>query len=146
MRAEHDGAHGSSRARPALAAAPLTLSGAEARELVRRATLACLAADAAQTLATERLLAEAQLVCSELVSNAHRHGGGLYWFEARAHDGQVLIDVGDRSTQQPRSPRRDATEPGGFGWDLVQRLATQVVVTIHPDGAGKTIRAVIRVR
>ncbi|WP_353945487.1 ATP-binding protein [Streptomyces sp. HUAS MG91] len=145
MRPEHsDGREVSCPPTP-FAAAPLTLSGAETREVVRHAVLACLNGDAPETPATRNLLAEAQLVCSELVSNARRHGGGLYWFEAHARNGLVVIEVGDRSTRTPRSPRRDATEPGGFGWELVRRLSERVEVTVRPDGAGKIIRAVIRV-
>ncbi|MER5948639.1 ATP-binding protein [Streptomyces sp. NPDC001904] len=139
MRTEHAGSL------DAVPAAPLTLSGAEARALVRRAVLSCLDGESPETPTTRHLMAEAQLICSELVSNAHRHGGGLSWFEARAHGGHVVIEVGDRSARMPLSPLRDATVPGGFGWDLVQRLAERVEVTIPPDGAGKIIRAVVRI-
>ncbi|MYT73838.1 MULTISPECIES: ATP-binding protein [unclassified Streptomyces] len=145
MRPEHSDGRDVARPPAAFASAPLDLTGAEARALVRRAILSCLDTDSGETPRARTVTAEAQLICSELVSNARRHGGGLYWFEAYADDGSVVIEVGDRSTRRPRSPRRDATEPGGFGWDLVQRLAERAEVVIRPDGTGKIIRAAVRI-
>ncbi|MGY0020423.1 ATP-binding protein [Streptomyces sp. YJ-C3] len=123
------------------------MSGAQAREQVRRAVHAC-AADAPEGAGAqvEQRLADAQLACSELVSNARRHGGGLAWFQVRAEGGHVVIEVGDHSSALPLSPPRDALEPGGFGWALVQRLAEKISVEVRPDGRGKIIRAHLPVR
>lgn len=81
------------------------------------------------------------LVVSELVTNAKRHAGGVTGFRLDAAPGSVTVTVTDASTTPPRLRRTDAFEPGGFGWPLVQELATEVSVYIHPDG--KSVRAVL---
>ncbi|MYW70095.1 ATP-binding protein [Streptomyces sp. SID8379] len=144
MQAARDDAH--EPARPVAVSPPL--SGAQAREQVRRAVHACLAGQDGGSVAetTELRALDAQLACSELLSNARRHGGGLAWFRVRAEHGHVVIEVADHSSELPLSPPRDVREPGGFGWALVQRLAAKVVVEIVPDGTGKVVTAYLPVR
>ncbi|MET9931758.1 ATP-binding protein [Streptomyces sp. NPDC006324] len=74
------------------------------------------------------------LVVSELVTNAHRHAGGLTGFTAHVADGTLTVRATDASPSDP-------TTPGGFGWPLIQKLSRHVTVT--PLGTGKTIQVVL---
>ncbi|MBO1330384.1 ATP-binding protein [Streptomyces sp. VRA16 Mangrove soil] len=125
-------------ASPALT--PLNLTGAQARARVRAAVERCAAAHGLDAAPAVRL-ADAELVCSELVSNAFRHGGGLMWFQVRVEGREVAVEVGDASSAVPVSPERAGAEPGGFGWALVGKVTTRTAVGTLPDGRGKIITA-----
>ncbi|MER5833965.1 ATP-binding protein [Streptomyces sp. NPDC002130] len=81
----------------------------------------------------------AELLVSELITNAIRHGDGpplirLTW------TGRLLrIAVSDHSNCRPRIRATKNTEPGGFGMQLVERLALRWGVT--PRHPGKTVWA-----
>ncbi|QEV43758.1 ATP-binding protein [Streptomyces vinaceus] len=79
-------------------------------------------------------------VVTEMVSNASRHAGGATAFHVTAGAGAVTVEVSDRSTSAPRIQPWAPDEPGGFGWRLVNQLAT-TDVHIHRDG--KTITATL---
>ncbi|WP_327130061.1 ATP-binding protein [Streptomyces sp. NBC_01343] len=79
-------------------------------------------------------------VVTEMVSNAGRHAGGATAFQITARAGTVTVEVSDRSTSAPRIKPWSPDEPGGFGWRLVNQLAT-TDVHIHRDG--KTITATL---
>ncbi|MGW6841220.1 ATP-binding protein [Streptomyces sp. NPDC054958] len=79
-------------------------------------------------------------VVTELVSNASRHAGGASAFRITARSGTVIVEVSDRSPSPPRIQPWAPEEPGGFGWRLVNRLAT-TDVRIHHDG--KTVAATL---
>ncbi|WP_394427967.1 ATP-binding protein [Streptomyces sp. SGAir0957] len=122
------------------------LSGAQAREQVRDTVLACAALAGKSPEAVQQRVADAELICSELVSNARRHGSGLTSFRVWHERGCVLIEVSDRSAALPVTPGGHRAEPGGFGWALVRKLAASVSVNAHSDGTGKTITAYLPVR
>ncbi|MER7758675.1 ATP-binding protein [Streptomyces sp. NPDC097619] len=95
----------------------------------------------------ERLRVEPQragdilTVVGELTSNAHRHAGGVTGFSITAPvPGTVLVEVSDASPKPPEAQPWAPSEPGGFGWMLVNRLAE---VTIRPTDGGKTIAATL---
>jgi anti-sigma regulatory factor (Ser/Thr protein kinase) len=95
---------------------------------------------------TGRARADAELVVSELVSNAVRHGGGLVAVRVGVTpDGAGLwLEVDDANEQRPQARRvlgEDPCQAGGFGWPIVLRLATSVEVE-DMDG-GKRIRVVL---
>lgn len=80
-------------------------------------------------------------VVTEMVANAIRHAGGATAFHITARPGSVIVEVSDRSTTAPRIQPWAPDEPGGFGWRLVNQLAT-TDVQIHRDG--KTITATLQ--
>ncbi|MFJ9338721.1 ATP-binding protein [Streptomyces sp. NPDC101733] len=90
----------------------------------------------------DRLVADALLVTSELVTNAMRHGGGLTAFRAEVRDGAFRVLVADRNPDPPVT-RVGPTVGcvGGYGWRLVHTLASHVTVTLH--AAGKHITATL---
>lgn len=81
------------------------------------------------------------LAVSELVTNAVRHAGGVTGFGLRTGEGTVTVSVEDASCRPPRPWTEDPTQPGGFGWFLVQYLALDVQVSVGPSG--KTVSAVL---
>ncbi|GGY67333.1 hypothetical protein GCM10010300_07780 [Streptomyces olivaceoviridis] len=90
-------------------------------------------------LRRHRMIQTAELLVSELITNAIRHGSGppliqLTW------DGRWLrIAVSDAGDRRPRERATANTEPGGFGMQLLDRLARRWGVT--PGHPGKTVWA-----
>jgi anti-sigma regulatory factor (Ser/Thr protein kinase) len=99
---------------------------------------------------SEQAKADAGLVVAELTSNALRHGGGLVGFDAAVTpDGSALrLAVDDASGERPVARRTLGAEPerpGGFGWPIVERLASSVEVAPLPRG-GKRITVFLALR
>ncbi|WP_426362319.1 ATP-binding protein [Streptomyces sp. E-08] len=109
---------------------------AQARQLVRHTLTALGPLPASQV---EDLL----LVTSELVTNAHRHGGGVTSFGIAVGRDRVTVSVADSSGEPPRHELRDELRPGGFGWPIVLRLCREVTVDARLDG--KTVHAAVTV-
>jgi anti-sigma regulatory factor (Ser/Thr protein kinase) len=88
----------------------------------------------------EAAMADVELLASEIVSNALKHGN----LDARQEivmrietDGRIRVEVADRAPPfeaEPREPR-----PGSNGWGLylVDTIATSWGV--EPNGVGKTV-------
>ncbi|MEU9029442.1 ATP-binding protein [Streptomyces sp. NPDC048383] len=88
---------------------------------------------------SQRVLDDVLVVVAELVSNATRHAGGVTAFDVRHRQDEVAVEVSDASPLLPVSPGTPSTVPGGFGWLLVNKMATRT--EIHADRHGKTITA-----
>ncbi|WP_406054958.1 ATP-binding protein [Streptomyces sp. NBC_01077] len=116
------------------AGSPPVRTPAQARQLVRH-TLAALGP--LRPSQVEDLL----LVTSELVTNAHRHGGGVTGFGIGIGRDRVTVSVSDASAESPLYELREELRPGGFGWPIVLRLCREVTVDTGPDG--KTIHAAV---
>ena len=86
-----------------------------------------------------RMIQTAELLVSELITNAIRHGAGpplvrLSW------NGRLLrLAVSDDGDRWPCLRATKNTEPGGFGMQLLERLAHRWGVT--PRHPGKTVWA-----
>ncbi|MGW7065097.1 ATP-binding protein [Streptomyces sp. NPDC054904] len=72
-------------------------------------------------------------VVTELISNAGRHAGGATGFRITVRSGAVIVEVSDRSPSPPRLQPWAPDLPGGFGWRLINQLAT-THVQIHQGG------------
>ncbi|MFE7775263.1 ATP-binding protein [Streptomyces sp. NPDC057445] len=119
-------------------------TAAEARASVRRLLHKKFCTENAGTV-EDFVLANALLVTSELVTNAIVHGGGLARFTARITDGGLRLSVTDRSRVRPTAVHRPneaaGMQPGGYGWNLVQRLSSDI--TVSPIAGGKTIQVLV---
>lgn len=101
-----------------------------------------------------RVLAEADVsperaddiltVVSELVTNAHRHTGGVTGFSVGIRAGVIVVEVSDSSTSLPQEQPWAPDQPGGFGWMLTKRLADSISIDAAHDG--KTITALFAAR
>jgi anti-sigma regulatory factor (Ser/Thr protein kinase) len=68
-------------------------------------------------------LANVQLACSELVNNALLHGRGPISVTVELRDGRVRLDVVDQGRAAGRVQMRSGGENGGWGLQIVDRLA-----------------------
>ncbi|MFD5787068.1 ATP-binding protein [Streptomyces sp. NPDC127037] len=118
-----------------VAGVDLPSSPAEARERVDR-LLRTQFLSGRKTGQDDVVWADALLVTSELVTNAYRHGVGLTGFSARIEGNELLLSVADQSTAFPVLPLRAKGEftTGGYGWAMVNRLATRLSVIPTDDG------------
>lgn len=91
--------------------------------------------------ARSRAGTDALLLVSELVTNATRHAPGPLVLDLHDDGTEWTIAVTDTSPAplKPRTPDLE-TGNGGFGWHLVQTLASTVTLTPTSDG-GKTVTA-----
>ncbi|MEV7992852.1 ATP-binding protein [Streptomyces sp. NPDC086077] len=131
----------------ALPAAPVH-SAAEAR--ARALSVVLDEWNSASRAAHERDLIDLQLVVSELVSNAIRHGGGLAGFEAVPTAEGVRLAVHDHNASVPAAAFGSGDLPSGhhgsgYGWPLIIRLARDIAVEPRPAG-GKTISVLVPLR
>jgi len=65
-------------------------------------------------------LDDAELVVSELVTNAVRYGGGCIALSLQAHEGQVLVQAADGSSVIPRDRGPHADGGGGYGLRVIE--------------------------
>ncbi|RSD07892.1 ATP-binding protein [Amycolatopsis eburnea] len=98
--------------------------------LVRRFTRLTLRAWASGTVVDD-----AQLLVTELVTNALRHGGGHPFLRLAVAGGQLRIEVFDDDPAPP--VRRTAGADGGWGLALVERLSSAWGSARH--GRGKVV-------
>ncbi|MFI0419048.1 ATP-binding protein [Spongiactinospora sp. 9N601] len=85
---------------------------------------------------------DAQLIVSELVTNAMRHAGGLVGLRLVRSDRQVACAVSDSSVAAPTLTEQDCFAETGRGLHLVQALS--VCWGWFPlDDHGKTVWAVL---
>ncbi|WP_130509992.1 ATP-binding protein [Krasilnikovia cinnamomea] len=80
----------------------------------------------------EHWLEATQVVVSELVTNAVRHGGGAVAVSIETHQEQVTLAVADGSSVVPR--RRDPDEAGGRGVAVIEALSSAWGVRDHQGG------------
>lgn len=96
-------------------------------------------AQAGQDWAVNRA-ADAELVVSELVTNALRHGDGEITLRLQADRRGFRVEVEDTSPEAPHVAEGRAAGHGGYGLRLVQRLASW---GWYPTRSGKVVWAYI---
>jgi anti-sigma regulatory factor (Ser/Thr protein kinase) len=70
------------------------------------------------------VLGDAELLASELASNAVRHGRGAIMLRACLDDDRLLVEVVDEGSGFERALRRhDFGQVGGWGLDIVDEVA-----------------------
>ncbi|MFJ4819073.1 ATP-binding protein [Streptomyces sp. NPDC088801] len=82
------------------------------------------------------LAIDAELVVSELVTNAIRHAPGPCGMFLRLSDDGLAITVWDTSAEQPVVRKRDGQRFGGHGMHVVHTVSTQVAVASLGIGIG----------
>ncbi len=85
---------------------------------------------------------DTQLVVSELVTNAMRHGGGAAQLRLVSHEAQLACVVTDRSRTVPVTSAPDVFSEYGRGLRLVDALCT-TWGWLSPGGSHKVVWAVI---
>jgi anti-sigma regulatory factor (Ser/Thr protein kinase) len=109
----------------------------DAARLARRYARAQCAGNAPPTL-----VEDVELVVSELVTNAVRHGRGEITMHLEVAPDRVVVGVQDQGAGHPSPREPDATDANGRGLALVAVLATQWGVRPEPGG-GKVVWCVL---
>ena len=109
----------------------------DAARLARRYARAQCAGNAPPTL-----VEDVELVVSELVTNAMRHGRGQIRMHLEVAPDRVVVGVQDQGAGQPAPREPDATDVNGRGLALVAILATEWGVRAGPGG-GKVVWCVL---
>ncbi|MDQ1602045.1 MAG: hypothetical protein QOD68_3519 [Actinomycetota bacterium] len=88
------------------------------------------------------LVEDVELVVSELVTNAMRHGRGQITMHLEVAPDRVVVGVQDQGAGHPSPREPDATGVNGRGLALVAILATEWGVRLAPAG-GKVVWCVL---
>ncbi|MFC7844136.1 ATP-binding protein [Streptomyces sp. NPDC057382] len=83
---------------------------------------------------------DAELVVSELVTNAVRHAPGPCGLTLSWSDEELVVTVWDSSVEEPVVRERDARRFGGHGMHVVHAVSSSVVVTVGDDGKRIVVR------
>jgi anti-sigma regulatory factor (Ser/Thr protein kinase) len=82
----------------------------------------------------------AQLLATELFSNAVRHGEGIVMLVVRRDDGVLRVEVADEGADEPVVVQSATLKEGGLGLRLVAAMAREWGVVRHADGkSGKRV-------
>ena len=100
-------------------------------------------AEACRGLARDTV-ATAQLLASELFTNALDHGEGDITLWVTRVAGELRIDVADCSPQRPRVKTVTLNDVRGRGLMILEALAVRWGVDDLPDGRGKTVWFTLR--
>jgi anti-sigma regulatory factor (Ser/Thr protein kinase) len=92
------------------------------------------------------LVSIAQLLTSELVTNALSHGAGDIHLSLVDDKGQLLIEVTDESRTSPRQRHVEPQDESGRGLMLLERLSSAWGVKPAPGAQGKTVWFTLRSR
>jgi len=79
------------------------------------------------------------LLVTETVTNAVRHGSGPVTMELFTTSSGVRVAVRDDGSRMPQQRLSSALEEGGRGLQIVAALATEWGVTPSRTGGGKTV-------
>ena len=85
------------------------------------------------------LLHDAELLTSEIVTNAVKHAGGMITMVVECDAYQLAVAVADDSPKEPVLRRSAAGDLGGRGMQLVDLLAAVWGCTPRSDRAGKIV-------
>jgi anti-sigma regulatory factor (Ser/Thr protein kinase) len=89
--------------------------------------------------APDHLLYDAQLLTSEIVTNAVRHASGILTIAIECDRRQLAVAVSDESPDVPVVRESGDEDLGGRGMRLVAHLASAWGSTPRPDGTGKVV-------
>ena len=93
---------------------------------------------------TRDLVSTAQLLTSELFTNALDHGEGDITLKVTRLPGEVRVDVADKSPQRPRVRPVTLHDVRGRGLMILEALAARWGVDPADDGRGKTVWFTLR--
>ena len=89
-------------------------------------------------------MATAQLLATELFTNALHHGAGDITMTVTRVPGELRVDVSDRNPDHPRVRTVTLNDVRGRGMMILEALAVRWGVDAQDDGRGKTVWFVLR--
>ena len=90
------------------------------------------------------LVATAQLLTSELFTNALDHGEGDITLQVKRSPGEIRVDVQDSGPTQPRVRTVTPADVRGRGLMILEALAQRWGVEPQPEGHGKSVWFTLR--
>ena len=90
------------------------------------------------------VVATAQLLASELFTNALDHGAGDITLQVTRLPGEVRVEVSDRGTDRPQVRTVKLQDVRGRGLMILEALAVRWGVDPLRDGEGKTVWFTLR--
>ena len=121
-------------------------TSASTSTVVRRRDAALLARRYARAQCADHtpptLVEDVELVVSELVTNAMRHGRGQITMHLEVAPDRVVVGVQDQGAGHPSPRQPEATDVNGRGLALIAILATEWGVRPEPGG-GKVVWCVL---
>lgn len=103
-----------------------------------------LAAAGCGSAVSERILGLAQLVVSELVTNACKYAPGPILLRLRRAEAAVEVEVWDSHPEIPVAEQADPYRVGRHGLEIVKAVAADL--TVRAEAAGKRVVARIDLR
>jgi anti-sigma regulatory factor (Ser/Thr protein kinase) len=89
-------------------------------------------------------MATAQLLATELFTNALHHGAGDITLMVTRVPGELRVDVADRNPDHPRVRTVTLNDVRGRGMMILEALAARWGVDAQDEGQGKTVWFVLR--
>jgi anti-sigma regulatory factor (Ser/Thr protein kinase) len=89
-------------------------------------------------------VATAQLLATELFTNALHHGSGDITMMVTRLPGELRVDVADHGPDHPRVKTVTLNDVRGRGMMILEALAVRWGVDASDDGRGKTVWFVLR--
>ena len=89
-------------------------------------------------------IATAQLLATELFTNALHHGAGDITMRVTRQRSELRIEVEDRSPDHPKVRPQKLDDVRGRGMMILEALALRWGVDPLPDDSGKTVWFVVR--
>ena len=89
-------------------------------------------------------VATAQLLATELFTNALHHGSGDITMMVTRTPGELRVDVADHGSEQPRVKTVTLNDVRGRGMMILEALAVRWGVDTQDNGRGKTVWFVLR--
>ena len=87
----------------------------------------------------DRVIDDASLLASELMSNAVKHGAGIVDLKVEAEDGHLRVGVHDANDTAPVVNEAGPDSSGGRGMWIVQSIAHDWGTDVDGDEPGKTV-------
>jgi anti-sigma regulatory factor (Ser/Thr protein kinase) len=81
----------------------------------------------------------AELLVSELVTNAITHGSGIVTLSIDCSDDSLAVTVSDDEPTEPQLQPESLMALGGRGLRMIEALASSWGVKPHKDGPGKDV-------
>lgn len=107
-----------------------TLGPDDAPRAARRAVAACCTRAGAGKTCSD----SAELMTSEVVTNAMLHSNGPVTFGVECGGPLLRVEVGDDDARRPSVPEQDETAESGRGMRIVQALSSAWGVQTTPTG------------
>jgi anti-sigma regulatory factor (Ser/Thr protein kinase) len=83
---------------------------------------------------SDAVVVDAQIAVAELVTNAVMHAPGACELEITIDEDRIAVAVHDGGLEMPVQRVPDLSGAGGFGLNMLHRMAGEVTTSVHAEG------------